>query len=106
MHLIISARDPAVVDIDYILFEGNKAVYLTRELSVSISGSIAIPIVKDHTFRQVLQKGNIYQGRVKIIELNHNQTRAFMNSFKAVDDAIITETYLKREKMILMRNRR
>ena len=49
MHLVISARGPAVVEIYYMLIEGNKVVYITRELSVPISGSIAIPIVKDYT---------------------------------------------------------
>jgi hypothetical protein len=93
MHLAISARDSTVVDIYYMLLQGGKAVYVTREHAVPIAGSYATPIAKDYAWKQILQKGLYYDGRVKIVELNHNQTRAFMNSFEAVDDALITETY-------------
>jgi hypothetical protein len=93
MHLAISARDSTVVDIYYMLLQGGKAVYVTREQAVPIAGSYATPIAKDYAWKQILQKGLNYEGRVKIVELNHNQTRAFMNPFEAVDDALITETY-------------
>ncbi|MDD4162514.1 MAG: hypothetical protein PHW87_08540 [Methanothrix sp.] len=93
MHLAISASDPTVVDIYYMLIDGNKAVYVTREQVIPIAGSNALPITKDYGWKQILENGHEYTGRVKIVELNHNQTRAFMNSFRAVDDAMITETY-------------
>jgi hypothetical protein len=93
IHMAISASDPTVVDIYYMLIDGNRAVYITRDEVVSISGSYSTPIVKDYDWKQILENGHKYAGRVKIVELNHNQTRAFMNSFQAVDDAIITETY-------------
>ena len=93
MHLAISALDPTVVDIYYMLIDGNKAVYVTREQVIPITGSYAQPITKDYAWKQILENGREYAGRVKIVELNHNQTRAFMNSFLAVDDAMITETY-------------
>ncbi|MCK9565546.1 MAG: hypothetical protein M0Q43_05800 [Methanothrix sp.] len=93
MHLAISARDPTVVDIYYMLIDGNKAVYVTREQVIPIAGSYAQPITKDYAWKQILENGREYAGRVNIVELNHNQTRAFMNSFLAVDDAMITETY-------------
>ncbi len=93
MHLAISASDPTVVDIYYMLIDGNKAAYVTREQVIPISGSFAMPISKDYAWKQILENGREYAGRVKIVELNHNQTRAFMNSFLAVDDAKITETY-------------
>jgi hypothetical protein len=93
MHLAISAGDPTVVDIYYMLIDGNKAVYVTREQVIPISGSFSMPITKDYAWKQILENGHEYAGRVKIVELNHNQTRTFMNSFRAVDDATITETY-------------
>lgn len=93
MHLAISASDSTVVDIYYMLLEGGKAVYITREQAAAISGSYSTPIAKDYAWKQILQKGHSYEGRVKIVELNHNQIRAFMNSFQAVDDALISETY-------------
>jgi hypothetical protein len=93
MHLAISASDPTVVDIYYMLIDGNKAVYVTREQVIPIFGSFAMPITKDYAWKQILENGREYAGRVKIVELNHNQSRSFMNSFLAVDDAIITETY-------------
>ena len=93
MHLAISASDPTVVDIYYMLIDGNKAVYVTREQVVAITGSNGLPISKDYAWKQILENGREYAGRVKIVELNHNQTRSFMNSFLAVDDAMITETY-------------
>jgi len=93
IHMAISANDPTVVDIYYMLIDGNRAVYITREEVVPIAGSYSTPIIKDYDWKQILENGHKYSGRVKIVELNHNQTRAFMNSFQAVDDAIITETY-------------
>ena len=93
MHLAISASDSTVVDIYYMLLDGGKAVYITREQAVPIAGSYSTPIGKDYAWKQILQKGHRYEGRVKIVELNHNQTRAFMNQFEAVDDALISETY-------------
>ena len=93
MHLAISASDPTVVDLYYMLIDGNKAVYVTREQVIPISGSNAMPITKDYAWKQILENGREYAGRVKIVELNHNQTRAFMNSFLAIEDAMITETY-------------
>ena len=93
IHLAISASDPVVADIYYMLIQGNKAVYVTREQSIPITGSIALPIQKDYAWKPILENGREYAGRVKIVELNHNQSRAFMNSFQAVDDAVITETY-------------
>ncbi len=93
MHLAISARDPTVVDIYYMLIDGNKAVYVTRDQVIPITGSYGQPVVKDYAWKQILENGREYAGRVKIVELNHNQTRSFMNSFLAVDDAMITETY-------------
>lgn len=93
MHLAISASDPTVVDIYYMLIEGRRAVYVTREQVVPIAGSFAMPITRDYSWRQILRDGQRYEGRVKIVELNHNQTRAFMNSFLAEEDAAITETY-------------
>jgi len=93
MHLAISSSDSTIVDIYYMLLQGGKAIYVTREQGVAIAGSYASLIVKDYAWKQILQKGQDYEGRVKIVELNHNQTRAFMNTFRAVDDASITETY-------------
>ncbi|VVB71548.1 Uncharacterised protein [uncultured archaeon] len=93
MHLAISARDPTIVDIYYMLAVGSKAVYVTREEAVPISGSYASAVQRDYAWKQILEDGQEYAGRVKIVELNHNQTRAFMNSFVAKEDAKITETY-------------
>lgn len=93
MHLAISASDPTVVDIYYMLIDGNKAAYVTREQVIPISGSFAMPIAKDYSWKQILEDGHQYAGRVKIVELNHNLTRSFMNSFVASEDAKITETY-------------
>lgn len=93
MHLAISASDPTVVDIYYMLMQGSRAVYVNREQAAAIAGSYSMPIVRDYAWKQILEDGRPYAGRVKIVELNHNQTRAFMNSFTAEEDALITETY-------------
>ncbi len=93
MHLSISASDPTIVDIYYMLISGDKAVYITREEAVPITGSFSTAVQKDYVWKQLLENGREYAGRVKIVELNHNQTRSFMNSFQARDDAVITETY-------------
>jgi hypothetical protein len=93
MHLSISATDPTIVDIYYILASGDRAIYVSRERAVPISGGFAAPVKIDYPWKQILENDREYIGRVKIIELNYNQTRAFQNSFVAADDAIITETY-------------
>ena len=93
MHLSMSTSDPTIVDIYYMLIQGSKAVYVTREHAVSIAGSFASTVQKDYEWKQILENNKEYTGRVKIVELNHNQTMAFMNSFHALDDALITETY-------------
>lgn len=93
MHLSISGRDPTIVDIYYMLVSGNKALYVSRDKAVPISGGLAAPTQIDYAWKQILENNREYTGRVKIVELNHKQTRAFMNSFIARDDAEITETY-------------
>ncbi len=93
MHLSISGRDPTIVDIYYMLISGNKALYVSRDKAVPISGGLAAPTQIDYAWKQILENNREYTGRVKIVELSHNQTRAFMNSFVALDDARITETY-------------
>jgi len=93
MHLSISATDPTIVDIYYILASGDKAIYVSRAGAVPISGGFATPVKIDYTWKQILENDKEYLGRVKIVELNYNQTRAFQKSFTAVDDAIISETY-------------
>jgi hypothetical protein len=93
MHLSLSSSDPTIVDIYYMLLSGGKAVYVDQERAVSISGSFATPFQVNYAWKQILENGREYEGRVKIVELNHNQTRAFMNSFVAREDAGISDTY-------------
>jgi len=93
MHLSISASDPTIVDIYYMLISGDKALYVTRDQAVPISGGFTTPVQINYAWKQILENDREYTGRVKIVELNHNQTRAFMNPFSAKDDALITETY-------------
>jgi hypothetical protein len=82
-----------MVDAYYMLISGNKAVYVSKDHAMPVAGGRAAPLQVDHAWPQVLENGKEYIGRVKIVELNQGQTRAFMNSFIARDDALITETY-------------
>jgi hypothetical protein len=75
------------------LVQGDRALYVTREKAVPISGLMSMAVQKDYKWKPILENGQIYEGRVKIVELNHNQTRAFMSPFVAIEDAQITETY-------------
>jgi hypothetical protein len=93
IHLSISATDPTIVDIYYILASGDKATYVSRQSAVPISGGFAAPLKIDYPWKQILENNKEYLGRVKIVELNYDQTRAFQKSFTAADDAIISETY-------------
>jgi hypothetical protein len=93
IHLSILADDPTMVDIYYMLISGNRAIYVSRDEAVPVAGGLAAPLQVNHDWPLVLEKGKEYTGRVKIVELNHGQTRAFMNRFIAKDDASITETY-------------
>jgi hypothetical protein len=91
IHLSILSQDPTIVDIYYMLITGNKAIYISEELSVPISSGVALQL--DRPWHQILEDGREYSGRVKIVEPSHNQTRAYLRTFVAKDDAIITETY-------------
>jgi hypothetical protein len=93
MHLSVSARDPTIVDIYYMLFSGDKALYVSRDKAVPLGGGLGAPTQINYPWKQILEDNEKYTGRVKIVELNYNQTRAFMNTFVAQDDAEITETY-------------
>jgi hypothetical protein len=91
IHLSILSQDPTIVDIYYMLISGNKTIYISRDLSVPISNGI--PLQLDRPWHQILENGKAYSGRVKIVEPSHNQTRVYLRSFVASDDAAITETY-------------
>lgn len=91
IHLSILSQDPTIVDIYYMLITGNKAIYISEDMSVPISTGVALEL--DRPWRQILVEGKDYSGRVKIVEPSHNQTRAYMMTFVAKDDAVITETY-------------
>ncbi len=93
IHLTIYSDDPTIVDIDYMLISGDKALYVSREKGVSIGGGRYSALQLDWEWKQLLDSGEDYFGRVKINELNHDQTRAFMMGFRAMEDASITETY-------------
>jgi hypothetical protein len=91
IHLSILSQDPTIVDIYYMLITGNKAVYISEDKSVPISSGMSLEI--DRPWHQILDDRKEYSGRVKIVEPSHNQTRAYMMTFVAKDDATITETY-------------
>lgn len=93
MTLLVYSEDLAVVDVYYMLVEGDKAVYVTRRDSVPIAGSFRSPSDLSLEWKQILENGREYMGRVKIVEKRDGQTRAFMNPFTAIDDAEITDTY-------------
>lgn len=91
IHLSILSADPTIVDIYYMLIVGNKALYISKDESVPISSGYPLEI--DRPWHQILKDGQKYYGRVKIVEINGNLTRAFMMPFVAKDDAMITDTY-------------
>ena len=93
MTLLVYSEDLAVVDIYYTLVKGDKAVYISKRESVPIAGSYGSPSDLSLEWKQLLENGEEYKGRVKIVEKKNGQTRAFMNSFVARDDAEITDTY-------------
>ncbi len=93
MTLLVYSEDLAVVDIYYTLVKGDKAVYISKRESVPIAGSYGSPSDLSLPWKQLLENGQEYRGRVKIVEKRDGQTRAFMNSFLARDDAEITDTY-------------
>lgn len=93
IHMVIYAADPAIVDIYYMLISGNKAVYVYRDRSVKIAGGRGVPTLIEWKWPVLLNAGETYAGRTKIVELSTGQTRAFMNRFAAVENAKITETY-------------
>jgi hypothetical protein len=93
MTLLVYSEDLAVVDIYYTLVKDDKAVYISKRESVPIAGSYGSPSDLSVEWKQLLENGQEYKGRVKIVEKKNGQTRAFMNSFTARDDAEITDTY-------------
>ncbi|MDI9616752.1 MAG: hypothetical protein QFX31_05240 [Methanothrix sp.] len=93
IHMVIYAADPAIVDIYYMLISGNKAVYVYRDRSVKIAGGRGVPTLVEWKWPVLLNAGETYTGRAKMVELTTGQTRAFMNRFVALENARITETY-------------
>jgi len=93
MTLLVYSEDLAVVDIYYTLVKDGKAIYISKKESVSIAGSYGSPSDLSLEWKQLLENGLDYAGRVKIVEKKNGQTRSFMNTFTARDDAEITDTY-------------
>ena len=62
------------------LIKDGKALYVARESPVSISDGIRNI---DFDWKQLLVRGEQYSGRIKIVEKETGQTRAFMSSFLA-----------------------
>lgn len=93
IHMVAYAADPAIVDIYYMLVSGERAVYVYRDRSVKIAGGRGVPTLIEWKWPVLLNAGEEYAGRVKMVELSTGQTRAFMNRFVAVENARITETY-------------
>ncbi len=89
-HLLIYSQDLAIVDIYHMLIKDGKALYVARESSLPISDGIR---KIDLDWKQLLEKGEQYLGRIKIVEKETGQTRAFTSSFLAREDARITDTY-------------
>lgn len=92
-NLLISSDDLAVVDIYYMLIDDGKALYISKDEAVPISGSMGSPAEINRVWKQLLENNQNYSGRVKIVETKNGQKRAFMNAFVAKDDAEITDTY-------------
>ncbi len=90
MHLLIYSQDLAIVDIYHMLIKDGKALYTARESSQPVSDGIR---KIDLDWKQLLENGEQYLGRVKIVEKETGQTRAFTSSFLAQENARITDTY-------------
>lgn len=93
MNILIYSSDLAVVDIYYMLIQDRKALYVSKDDSVPISGSVRTPAEVNRVWKPLLENHQEYTGRIKIVEKRGGQTRAFMNSFIAKDNAEITDTY-------------
>ncbi len=93
MNLLIYSGDLAVVDIYYMLIQDGKTLYVSKDDAVPISGSVRTPAEVNREWKQLLENNQDYTGRIKIVEKRDGQTRAFMNSFVAKDNAEITDTY-------------
>lgn len=90
VHLLIYAPDMAIVDLYHMLIKGNKALYVAKDTSLSISDSTRNI---DRDWKQLLVKGENYSSRMKIVEEESGQTRSFMSQFQAAENARITDTY-------------
>lgn len=93
IQLSLASDDPTIVDIYYMLISGDKAIFINEDQAVPIAGGMGGPVQLTRPWKQILENGRQYAGRVKIVEPSHNQTRAFMSAFVARDDATISETY-------------
>jgi hypothetical protein len=90
VHLLIYAPDMAIVDLYHMLIQGNKALYVAKDTSLSILDNTR---VIDRDWKQLLVKGENYSGRIKIVENGTGQIRSFMSQFQAAENARITDTY-------------
>lgn len=89
--IVIEPKEPVLVDIEYMLVEGEDVVYTIEDENVPLHTN---PIVVQNEWGVLLVNNKEYQGRVKIRSYTPSLTTiAFMQAFTARDDVEITDVY-------------
>ncbi|ADI73301.1 conserved hypothetical protein [Methanohalobium evestigatum Z-7303] len=91
LNLIVNPRESVIADIEYMLVNGSEVIYTAEDMKVSIH-SRSVELRK--RWGVILKNNRVYHGRLKInLHTPVNDVHAFMTSFTAKDNAVITDIY-------------
>lgn len=91
LSLMINPKESAIADIEYMLVNGSEVIYTAEDKRVSLHTQ---PLELSKTWGVILENNKNYNGRVKLNLYNPVESvSAYMTSFTAKDDAVITDVY-------------
>ncbi len=88
---VITPQEPVIVDIEYMLVDGNDVIYFTRDEKVPIH---TYPLAVHKQWNSLLDNNKEYMGRMKVRPDDKQKTALVtMRSFTSMDDARVTDVY-------------
>lgn len=87
---VIKPTDASLVDIEYMLVEGNDIIYLTKDEKISVHTT---PLTVNKRWNTLLANNKEYTGRVKVRISDPGSIIVATDTFTSMDDAEITDIY-------------
>ncbi len=88
--ILIAPVQPVIMDIEFMLVDGQDVIYSAAQQKVSLHTQ---PGITEHTWNTLLAEGKDYRARVKINMYTPSESLVLMENFTAVEDVFITDTY-------------